>query len=147
DDLGASKAKVLVFTSVGCPLVQRYLPRLVELDAAYAPRGVQFLGVNVGPEDTILEVAHQAVEYGVPFPMVKDMDGSVVKAIGARRTPEVAVLDAEGILRYRGRIDDQYRLGGVVPEASHHYLRDALDAVLAGEPVEPAETRVEGCLI
>src|SRR5690606_15025871 len=62
-------------------------------------------------------------------------------------TPEVAVLDSDRVLRYRGRIDDQYRLGGVAPEATHHYLRDAIEAVLAGKPVETAETPVEGCLI
>ncbi len=146
-ELGEHDATVLLFSSVGCPVVQRYLPRLVALDAEYAPRGVAFVGVNVGPEDTVVEMAQQALDFGVPFPVVKDVDGSVAAAVGARRTPEVVVLDKEGAIRYRGRIDEQYRLGGVAPDEGRAYLREALDAVLAGYPVAVAETAVDGCLI
>jgi thiol-disulfide isomerase/thioredoxin len=146
-DLGGHNATVLLFSSVGCPLVQRYLPRLAALDAEYGARGVVFVSVNVGPEDTIVEMAQQALDFGVPFPVVKDVDGSVAAAVGARRTPEVVVLDKEGAIRYRGRIDEQYRLGGVSPEEGRAYLREALEAVLAGDAVEVSETTVDGCLI
>src|SRR5690606_7253412 len=63
------------------------------------------------------------------------------------RTPEIAVLDADRVLRYRGRLDSQYRVGGVNPEAGREDLKLAIDAVLAGQPVEVAETPVDGCVI
>ena len=64
DDLGHAKAYVLAFTTTGCPLVQRYLPRLQELSLHYREQGVRFIAVNVGPEDSLKEIAYQAMEYG-----------------------------------------------------------------------------------
>ena len=63
------------------------------------------------------------------------------------RTPEVVVLDAERRLRYRGRIDDQYRLGGNRAAPTRRDLQDALDEVLAGKDVTVPQTPVDGCLI
>lgn len=147
DDFKGKKAFVLVFTNTTCPLVQRYWPALNRLEREYRDRGVQFLSVNVGPDDSILAVAAQAVKHEVEFPCVKDSDGQCVRAVGATRTPEVAVLDAERRLRYRGRIDDQYRLGGVRPATTRHDLREAADELLAGKEVSVPETPVDGCLI
>lgn len=141
------QAFVLVFTNTTCPLVQRYWPRLKELEAEYRDQGVQFLAVNVGADDSILDVAAQGVEFDVPFPLVKDVDGEVVAACGVSRTPEVAVIDAERRLRYRGRIDNQIRLGGTKAGAVRHELRDAIEDLLADRPIGVAETPVDGCLI
>src|SRR5262249_17282341 len=69
------------------------------------------------------------------------------RALGVRRTPEVVLLDGERRLRYRGRIDDQYRLGGARPAAARRDLKEAIDAVLAGREVAAAETEVDGCPI
>ncbi len=66
---------------------------------------------------------------------------------GVTRTPEVVVIGPDFVLRYRGRIDDQYRLSGANPAAAHNDLENALEAVLAGKPVAVAETTVDGCLI
>src|SRR5436309_1818257 len=93
DDLGEAKAYVIVFTTTACPLVQRYLPRLKELSSQYGEKGVRFLALNVGPEDSLKEIAYQALEYGVEFPVGKDFDGQCARALGASRTPEVVVLD------------------------------------------------------
>src|SRR6266404_4480604 len=62
DDFGQTKAYVLAFTTVGCPLVQRYLPRLQELSLHYRGLGVRFIAVNVGSEDSLKEVAYQAID-------------------------------------------------------------------------------------
>lgn len=147
DDFGTKKAYVLVFTNTSCPLARRYLPTLTALDKAFAGKGVQFIGVNSAQEDSILRMATHAVEHDVAFPFVKDFDGVCAKALGVTRTPEAVILDADKIVRYRGRIDDQYRLGGVRKEATRHDLKDALEAVLAGNKVVTAETEVDGCPI
>ena len=60
DDYGAAKGYVLAFTTTGCPLVERYLPRLKELSAQYRDKGVQFIAINVGPDDSLKDVAYQA---------------------------------------------------------------------------------------
>jgi thiol-disulfide isomerase/thioredoxin len=146
-DLGDNRATVLVFTNTTCPLVQKYWPKLKRLDEEYRGQGVQFLAVNVGPDDEIQEVAQQAIDFGVIFPVVKDTSGSCVKALGVERTPEVVVLDAGGKLRYRGRIDDQQRLGGSRPDVTEDSLKVALDDLLAGREIATPETPVDGCLI
>jgi mono/diheme cytochrome c family protein/thiol-disulfide isomerase/thioredoxin len=147
DEVGEGKAYVLYFFTSTCPLAQRYMGRINEMAAAYAEQGVLFTGINVGVDDTIMDVAQYGLDYQAPFPLVKDMTGDCAKSLGISRTPEVAVLDAQKVLRYRGRIDDQYRLGGVRPEPSRHDLKLALDAVLVGKEVEVAETTPEGCAL
>ncbi|MBM3289280.1 MAG: redoxin domain-containing protein, partial [Candidatus Hydrogenedentes bacterium] len=146
-DLGDAKAYVLVFSSTTCPVAQRYIPKVNELARAYADQGVRFALVNACPGDTIKQMAYHAIEYGVEVPVVKDLDGGVVMATGVARTPEVAVIDANNKLVYRGRIDDQFRVTGGQPNVGREDLKLALDALLAGKPVEVAETPVEGCEI
>ena len=147
DELGAAKAYVIVFTTVGCPLVQRYLPRLQELSSQYSEKGVRFVAINVGPDDSLKEIAYQALEHGVQFAVGKDFDGQCARAVGASRTPEVVVLDGERKIRYRGRIDNQYRLGGVKPSADRADLKEAIEDVMAGRKVRVKETVVDGCAI
>ncbi len=146
-DLGKKRAFVFVFATTQCPLVRRSMPKLIELDARFGPRDVQIVAVNVGPEETIRDMAAQALEFEAAFPFVKDTDLSCVKALGVERTPEVVVLNAEKKLVYRGRIDDQLRLGGSRPEPTRRDLEEALNDVLAGREVSVAQTPVDGCLI
>lgn len=147
DDFPKKKAFVVVCTSTTCSLVQRYFPTLKELEKEYRDQGVQFLALNVGAEDTIVGMAAQAIRFAVEFPFVKDADGKCAQALGVKRTPGVVVLDERRAIRYRGRIDDQYRLGGTRPKPGRRELKDALDAVLAGREVAVKETPVDGCLI
>ena len=147
DDFGKKKAYVLIFTSTTCPLVQRYLPTLQTLAKEYAGKDVQFVGINVAEDDSIVAMATQAVRCQVDFPFVKDPSAACARALGVRRTPEAVVLDADKRLCYRGRIDDQYRLSGVRKEPTRHDLKEALNAVLAGREVATRETEVDGCPI
>jgi thiol-disulfide isomerase/thioredoxin len=146
-DFGAKKAFVFVFVNTSCPVAQRYLPILQALDKEYRARDVQFLAVNAAEDDTIIAMATQAVKFEIEFPFVKDFRGACARALGVTRTPEVVVLDAEKRIRYRGRIDDQFRLGGVKKEPGSRELKDALDAVLAGKKVAVSESDVDGCPI
>jgi thiol-disulfide isomerase/thioredoxin len=146
-DLGERKAYVLVFVRTGCPLTSRYLPTLKRLEKEYRGQGVQFIAINAGDDDLIADMAAQAVEHDAEFPFVKDLDGDCAKALGVKRTPEVAVLDGKRRLCYRGRIDDQYRPGAARKEPTRQDLKEALDDLLAGRAVAVAETPVDGCLI
>jgi thiol-disulfide isomerase/thioredoxin/mono/diheme cytochrome c family protein len=147
NDFGKKKAFVLVFTNTSCPLAKRYFPTLQALANTYRDKDVQFVAVNSADEDSIVAMATQAVQHDMEFPFVKDPGGAAARALGVHRTPEAVVLDAEKRLCYRGRIDDQYRLGGARKEPTTFDLKDALEAVLAGRMVANTETDVDGCPI
>lgn len=147
DDLKDKKAYVVVFTTTTCPLVERYMPKLKRLDEKYRGQGVQFIGVNVGPSETVQDAAEQALEFGISFHVGKDVNNECVDKLGVERTPEVVVLDKGRRIVYRGRIDDQQRVGGARPNATSEDLQNAIEDVLAGRPVKTQSTTVDGCLI
>jgi peroxiredoxin len=146
-DFPKAKAFVLVFTTTSCPVAQRYLPVLRTMEKEYRGKDVQFLAVNVGSDDSIVAMAAQAVKHEMEFPFVKDFGCVCAEALGVDRSAEVVVLDAKRVLRYRGRIDDQYRVTGTQPKATHHELVDAIEAVLASKEVAVTEAPVDGCKI
>lgn len=146
-ELGEGRATVLIFTNTSCPIAQKYWPKLKRLDEAYRDRGVVFAAVNSSEGDAVADIAQQALTFNLPFPFVKDADGSCARGLGVTRTPEVVVLDSERRLRYRGRIDDQYRLGSERPTVTSDDLVDALEAILQGRDVARPETTVDGCVI
>lgn len=141
------KALALVFLGTECPIANSYAPELAAISREYAARGVQVIGINANPDETLTQVAAHAKSFALPFPVLKDAKQALANAVGARVTPEVFVLDASRAVRYHGRIDDRYQTRTKSGEAKAHDLRDALDAVLAGKPVRTAETRVFGCAI
>lgn len=146
-DLGEAKAYVIAFTTTTCPLSQRYLPLVKKFSNQYGPKGVKFLVLNVGVDDSIKDVAYDALDHGLEFPVGKDFGAQCARALGVTRTPEFVVLDQRKTIRYRGRVDNQYRLGGVKPAADRNDLQEALDDVLAGRKVRVKETTVDGCAI
>ncbi len=147
DDLGRKRAYVLVFANTTCPLVKKYLPRLKTLHETYRDREVEFVLVNVGLDDTIRDVASQALRNELHFPAVKDVDAALARKLGVERTPTAVVLDADRKLVYRGRIDDQYRIGGALPAPRRNDLEEALREVLDGKAVSTPTTPIDGCQI
>lgn len=146
-DLGESRATVIVFTNTTCPLAQKYWPKLKRLDEEYRSRQVQFLSINATAGDEITDIAQQAIDYGIEFPLVKDTDGSCARALGVERTPEAVILDSKQRLRYRGRIDDQHRLGASRTDVTQDDLVRALADILNDRDVAVSETVVDGCKI
>lgn len=145
-DLGERRAAVLVFLTEDCPLARRALPRLVALEAATRGRGARFLLVDVGRDADPTAAAALALDHGVPFPIVLDPDATAARRCGVTHVPTAVVLDAAGALVYRGRIDDALRPGvDRAPQAQE--LKEALEAVLAGQPPAVAETPVDGCVV
>ncbi|MBX7168232.1 MAG: redoxin domain-containing protein [Pirellulales bacterium] len=150
-DLADKKAVVLVFLGTECPLAKLYAPRLQELADTYAKQGVAMVGIMSNRQDSITEIGAFARRFKLKFPILKDTGNTVADAIGAQRTPEVFLLDANRVVRYSGRIDDQYGLtvgsGYAQPKVRVRYLADAIEQVLAGKPVALASTETAGCLI
>lgn len=146
-DFKAQKAVVVLFLGTECPINNNYLPRLAELHKEYADKGVQFLAINANRQDSAERIAKHAKEHAIPFPVLKDEIAAVADRFAAQRTPEAFVLDAERVVRYQGRIDDQFGIGFQRPKPSRRDLAEALDSVLAGKPVEKPALPVAGCLI
>lgn len=138
------KATVVVFLSVECPMSNAYLTAL----NALADGGVPVFGVNASREEKRADVVAHRKEYGVRFPVIKDDEQLLVRALGARTYPEAFVLDAHGVLSYAGRIDDAYtarmKQRG---KTTRHDLAQAVAEVTAGKPVSLPRTRAFGCPI
>ncbi len=143
----AGAATVLVFASTECPLANLYLPALGSLEEEYRPKGVRFLLVNADPGDSFLRVAGHAWDREIGFPVLKDFEQELARALGAERTPEAFVLDRDWRLRYRGRIDDRYTVTHRRAAPSSEELRAALEALLSDSPVPVPRTAATGCLI
>ncbi|MER3442226.1 MAG: hypothetical protein C4296_12780 [Gemmataceae bacterium] len=141
------RATVIVFFSPECPMANAYLPVLGDLARRFAAEGVAFFLVHPGPVEAKSLTAHLRA-YDTRVPLLVDEAYAAVRALDARVTPEAFVLDGEGVLRYRGRIDDGYwaRLR-TRPQISREDLRVALEEVLAGKPVSVASTVAYGCTI
>ena len=129
------KAFVVVFVDTECPVAALYVPTLIEWHRKYAGKGVQFLAIDSSSQDSFVSVSAFAQERNVPFPVLKDFDQQVADAFGARRTPEVFLLDAHRVIRYHGRIDDQYGVGVSRDKPTSRDLVQALDELLAGKPI------------
>lgn len=142
-DFAGKKAVVVVFFANSCPDSLDYEDRLIAIGRDYAPKsvGMVFLNVSLLPDDGLPQMIERAQRKRYPFPYLIDPTQKTGLAYAARTTPTVFVLDRERKVAYRGAVDDHFK-----PEkATRHYVREALDAVLAGQPVKTRETDSPGC--
>jgi peroxiredoxin len=143
------RALAVIFSCNHCPYAQAWEDRMVQIQADYADRGVQLIAINANdakkyPTDSFEAMKRRADQKQFNFPYLYDESQEVAHAYGAERTPEVFLFDAGRILRYHGAIDDNYDNPGAVRNS---YLRDALEAVLAGEEPAVNSTQPVGCTI
>jgi mono/diheme cytochrome c family protein len=153
-DYAGRKALVIAVRQIGCPVGERYAPRLARLERELAGRGVDFLFVNpdefLDPEEVRakeLDGSGGPGAHGFQGRYVHDPEQVFGRALGTETTTVCYLLDASRTLRYRGAVDDQYGRGVILPEPRREFLREAIEAVLAGEPVALAATRAPGCLL
>ena len=142
-DPGTSRATVIVFISAQCPVSNAYNDRMSALYRDYSARDVRFLFVNANQNESASEVAAHTKSAGFPFPLLKDDGNALADRFGAQLTPEVFVLNPAGTVVYHGAIDDNKNEARV----KTHAARDAIEAVLAGRPVDRAELKAFGCTI
>jgi peroxiredoxin len=141
------RGTVLYFFASGCPLAKLYTPRIQALASDVRADDIRFVGIASQPTDSLADLETFARTHRLSLPVWKDRNGALAAALGIRRTPEVLVLDAEGRIRYRGRIDDQYQPGITRSAVSSHDLRDALAQLAAGEIISRPITQPAGCLL
>ena len=148
DDYDGAPATVVVFTCNHCPYALAWHDRIAQVARDYAARGVRVLAVNSNdatryPKDSLEVMRERVAREDWPMPYLHDATQEVAREYGAKVTPDVFVLDAEGRLRYRGAPDGDYDNPGQRAE----WLRDALDAVLGGAILARPETKPVGCSI
>jgi len=141
--LKGSKGTVLIFVATQCPISNAYNERMQKLAEDYRAKGFNVVGINSNSTEPAAEVKAHAAEKGLTFAILKDPNNKIADRFGAQVTPEAYLLDASGKLVYHGRIDNS-RYGVIV---TSNDLRDAIEASLAGKPVEKAEAKAFGCSI
>lgn len=135
----------VVFSCCHCPYVIAWEDRLDEIARDYSGRAT-LVAVNSNGDylgDSFDDMVKRSKEKGFVFPFLQDHSQEVARAYGAARTPEVFLLDADHRLAYHGAPDSDHQ----DPGGARPYLREALDAVLAGEDLPVAETPPVGCTV
>jgi len=134
---------VLVFLANHCPVVTAYEDRIIDLANEFKGKSVKFIGVSVNrmDSDRLPAIKERVKDKGYNYVYGFDESQKIGKAYGASVTPEFFVLDKERNIRYTGALDDNQN----ETKVTKTYVKDAVNALLAGETVEVTETRPKGC--
>ena len=157
DEYKSAPILAIVFTCNHCPTAQLYEGRIKKLVEDYKPKGVAFVAIQPNApsaasarelnytdvEDTLDGMVIRAQYRHFNFPYLYDGDTQeVAEAYGPKATPHVFIFDKERKLQYQGRIDDNQRENLVKTQDT----RNALNAMLAGQPIAVPHTPVFGCV-
>ncbi len=142
-----AKLLVVVFSCNHCPYVVGSESRMIRFANDYAPRGVKMVAINSNeteqhPMDSFDLMVTRAKEKKFPWVYLRDESQEVALAYGALRTPHFYVFDGQRKLRYTGRMDNNPKNEAL---ATTHELRDAVDAILAGQKPAMEKTNPLGC--
>jgi peroxiredoxin len=138
---------VVIFTCNHCPYALAWHGRLMQAARDYPD--VHFFAINPNDAERYPRDSFDAMKERVragerwPMPYLRDESQEVARAYGAKTTPDVFVVDSGGALRYRGAPDPDSN----DPTLNATWLREALDAMLAGEEVARPETEPVGCSV
>jgi peroxiredoxin len=149
-ELRSAHATVVLFICNHCPFVKLVQDQLAQLARDYQPRGVAFAAISANdaasyPDDGPEAIKALAERLGFTFPYLYDETQEVARAYQAACTPDIFIYDGDLKLAYRGQLDDA-RPGNGLPVTGRD-VRQALDALLAGQPVDPNQRPSIGCNI
>lgn len=149
DDYKDYDYAVFYVQGVGCPIARIAVPNFREVRDEFSGKNVSFTMFNSNIQDNLARISREANEFGIDFPIMKDEGQKLAKALGVERTAEVFVVNprTQEVL-FRGPINDQLGYETQRNEASAHYLKDALNTVLAGGVVNMDDIPdSKGCLV
>ena len=139
---------VLYVFSNGCPIVRQNVTDLEKLAAEYAPKGVRMCALDPATQDDRAAVVEETKSLAMTLPVLLDDTQLIAEGLGITRTGEaIVVRTKDWTLAWRGPIDDRVGYGAQKPVATRHYLAEALEAVLAGQPVPTDAPPSKGCAI
>ncbi len=140
------KILVVIFTCNHCPYAQAYQKRIVNLQKAYSDINIVAINSNDDseyPEDSFDNMIARAKDFqGIPY--LRDANQKIARAFGAQVTPDCFVFDQNKLLRYRGRIDDNWEHPEYVTIRD---LENAIKDIIADKDVRVPESRAIGCSI
>ena len=146
-DLKEKDFVVVFFHSCSCDVAEEYEPRIKDFSDKFAgPEGkVAVVAINVSKlaEDRLPAMKERAEKHEFNFSYLFDESQQIAREYGAVWTPEFFILDRERKIAYMGGIDDT----SAIEFVKHHYLEDAVQALLKGETPEVRETPPIGCRI
>jgi thioredoxin-related protein len=148
DSIKGEKGTLVIFSCNHCPFVIAWQKEMVTIGNEYRKQGMGVVFINSNDPDvkgdTMDGMKALAKKEGYLFPYAVDDTSDVARHFGASKTPDVFLFDAAGKLVYKGAVSE----GGRSPmEGGEPYLINAIDALLAGKPVENPETKAVGCSI
>ena len=141
--LTGKNGAVIIFIATRCPVSNGYNERMEKLAQDYKAKGITVIGINSNVTEPASEVKSHAAEKHLSFTILKDDGNKIADRLGANHTPEAYVIDAGGKLVYHGRIDNSQNTANI----TSNDLRDALDAILAGKPIQKTTSLAFGCSI
>ena len=150
DELASDKGTVIMFICNHCPYVKHVIKGIVSLANDYLPSGISFIAISSNdvdnyPDDSPEKMKEEAERLGFNFPYLYDENQDVARAYSAACTPDFNVFDGTLKCVYRGQMDDS-RPGNGIP-VSGKDLRNALDALLAGDKISGEQVPSVGCNI
>lgn len=140
---------VIAFSCNHCPYVKAYEERLMALARTYQPKGVKFFVINANdaakyPDDSFEKMVEKSKSLCLPYTYLCDETQQAALDYGAGCTPEFFLGDAQGKLIYTGRLDDNME---EPTKVAHQYLRDALEAAVAGKTPPIQQSHAIGCSV
>ena len=151
-DYKDAKGFIVIFTCNHCPYAKAYEQRIMDLDKKYQSKGYPVIAISPNdpkmvPDDSYENMVKRAKDKGYSFPYLFDESQQVARKFGAMKTPHVFVLNKSSkgyTVEYIGAIDDNTEDASQV---QHHYVEDAVNALLEGKQVPVSETKAIGCTI
>ena len=135
---------IINFWSTECAWSRHYDDYLIERAAMWAAQGLALILIDPNINESIQEVRDMADAYSIPGPILIDEGCTVADAYGAQTTPHVFLVNPQGVVVYQGAVDDRSFRQQV---ATQNYLDSAVEALLKGDSISPAETPAYGCAI
>jgi len=147
------KVVVLEWLNYGCPFVKKHYEgkNMQKLQKDYTKKGVIWLSVissapgKQGSSTPKSAEKDRKAHGSKATAVLLDTTGELGKLYGAQTTPHMFVIDATGKVAYQGAIDDKPSTDSATLKGAHNYVREALDAILAGKNVATAQTKSYGC--
>ena len=146
-DVKGNKGTLVIFSCNTCPWVIRWEDRYVSIADKYTPKGIGVIAVNSNAgrfdgDDSLEKMVKHAKKNDYNFPYAQDPRSQLASKFGATKPPHIYLFDNNDVLVYRGAIDDNARDARSVDEP---YLANAIDQLIAGNPIEKPISKAIGC--
>ena len=146
-DVKGNKGTLVIFSCNTCPWGIRCEDRYVSIADKYTPNGIGVIAVNSNAgrfdgDDSLEKMVKHAKKNDYNFPYAQDPRSQLASKFGATKTPHIYLFDNNDVLVYRGAIDDNARDARSVDEP---YLANAIDQLIAGNPIEKPISKAIGC--